>query len=231
MLGQAAQRRDIRFSAEAPDRSFGIVAVAASLGGVSALGALLYGLPADFPLPVLVCQHLSREGRSVLPRILARRTELRVPAAEEGEAPAAGHVHVAPPNRHLVVRPDGRLGLGMGERVNFCRPSADVLFRSVAEAHGARAIGVVLTGRSQDGARGVREIRRRGGFAIAQDEASSEAFHMPLAARDIGQADLVLPLHRIAPALQVLAAPPAAEQALAGSGGEGRTTAAHVGFA
>jgi two-component system chemotaxis response regulator CheB len=142
-----------------------------------------------------------------LPSILAHRTKLRVATAEEGAAPVPGSVHVAPPDRHLLVRPDRTLGLGTGERVNFCRPSADVLFRSVAEAHGGRAVAVVLTGLGQDGARGLRDIRRRGGFAIAQDEASSQAFHMPLAAIDIGQADLALPLHRIAAALEVLAAP------------------------
>ena len=187
-----------------PDHPFGIVAIVSPLGGVAVLGGLLGGLPVGFPLPVLVCQHVRRGRPSLLPGILAPRMALRV-AAREGEAPAAGCVHVAPTDRHLVVRPDRALALDRGEPVNFCRPAADALFRSVAEAHGPRAIAVVLTGRGRDSSLGVRAVRARNGLAIAQDEGSSVAFDMPLAARDIGQADLVLPLGRIATALRLLA--------------------------
>jgi len=186
---------------------FEVVVIAASLGGVSALRPLIGALPASFPLPLLVCQHVGRRAPSVLADILGRQTSLRVEHAREGERPAAGKVYLAPPDRHLLVRGNGTLALSWQDRVNHCRPSADVLFRSAAEFYGGAVIAVVLTGRGRDGARGTEAIRAHGGFAIAQDEASSEAFEMPLAARDIGQADLVLELGQIAGALSVLAGP------------------------
>lgn len=185
--------------------SFDIVVIASSLGGIAALGDLLGGLSAGFPIPILVCQHVRQGKPSLLPGILAHRTGLRVMAARQDDRPMAGTVHVAPPDRHLLVQPDGRLAFSAGEPVNFCRPAADVLFGSVAAVYGPRAIAVVLSGLGRDGAFGVRSIRAHGGFAIAQDEGSAVACDMPLAARDIGQADLVLPLGRIATALTLLA--------------------------
>jgi len=185
-----------------------IVAVAASLGGSNALSRVLAELPPDFPLPILVVQHLCRGRRSFLPDVLARRTALRVKSAQEGDRPTPGHVHVAPPDRHLVVRSDGALGLLDGDLVNFCRPSADVLFRSLADVFSLRAIAVVLSGLGRDGARGVEAIVEAGGAAIAQDAASAEAADMPSAAVEIGHADLVLPPDRIGFALSVLAERP-----------------------
>lgn len=192
-------------ASSAPVSRFDIIVVAASLGGVSALRTVIGALPASFPLPVLVCQHLGHRTPGVLDGVLGREARLRVTYAREGDRPAAGNVYLASSDRHLVVRRDGTLGFSTGERVNYCRPAADVLFRSAAEFYGAAVIAVVLTGRGRDGARGTEAIRERGGFAIAQDEASSEAFEMPLAARDIGRADLVLGLSQIAGALTVLA--------------------------
>ena len=119
-----------------------IVGVAASLGGLSALSRVLAGLPADFPLPVLVVQHLSPRAPGLLPGLLAGRTALRVEPAKEGDRPAPGTVFVAPPGRHLLVRADGAFGLSDAGRENFCRPSADVLFHSVAAVHGARAAAI-----------------------------------------------------------------------------------------
>ena len=161
-------------------------------------------------------QHIPRNRPCLLPKVLGRRTALRVKFAAEGERPAPGCVHLAPPDRHLLVRADGRLGLSRSEPVNFCRPAADVLFRSVAQAYGARAIAVVLTGLGRDGARGMEAVATAGGTTIAQDEASAEAPDMPQAAVDIGHADLVLPLGRIAFALTVLAGHPSLP------GGEGQ---------
>ena len=119
--------------------------------------------------------------------------------------PQAGTVHVAPPSCHLLVAPGGALALSHADRVNFCRPAVDVLFRSLADVHGMRAIGVVLTGMGRDGAHGIAAIRRRGGLTMAQDDATAEAPGMPSAAIDIGRADMVLPLDRIAAALTAAA--------------------------
>ena len=190
---------------ESRDGRFAAVAIAASVGGVQALKLIVAGLPADFPLPVLICMHVHREYPSLLPEILARCTPLRVTAAETGMRPEPGTAYAAPSNRHLLVGADGLLALSDAERVNWCRPAADVLFRSVAAAYGAHAIGVVLTGYGQDGALGARAIAQRGGLVIAQDRASAEAYDMPLFARDLGGADLVLPLDQMADALSVLA--------------------------
>lgn len=183
---------------------FDVVAIAASVGGVTALQALVAGLPPDFPMPVLVCQHVLRTRPTQLHRVLACRTRLQVAIAEQGDVPRPGHIYVAPSNRHLLVLPERTFELSDGERVNYCRPAADVLFRSVAEAYGPRAVAVVLTGYGRDGAQGIRHIQRHGGLAIAQDEESAEVFDMPLAARDLGGADLVLPLSQIAAALSIL---------------------------
>lgn len=191
-------------SASASGKQFGVIAIGASAGGIPALMALAAALPSDFPAPILVCQHLQRDRPTQLPALLGYRTRLRVMLAGDGQRPESASIYIAPPNRHLLVKGDGRLGLSDDERVNFCRPSADILFRSVADVYGARAIAVVLTGFGRDGAQGIRAIQRRGGLAIAQDEGSSEAFDMPLAARDFGGADLVLPLRQIAAALQAL---------------------------
>ncbi len=186
-------------------RRYEIAGIAASLGGIGALCRVVGSLPWDFPIPVLVVQHIPRTRTSHLPSILGRRTRLRVKAAEDGERPVGGSIYVSQSNRHLVVRADGRLGLEESDPVNHCRPAADVTFRSLAEVHGKRAVAMVLTGRGRDGARGIEAVRVRGGATIAQDEATSEAFDMPCAAVEIGGADLVLPLDRMAFALDVLA--------------------------
>jgi two-component system chemotaxis response regulator CheB len=188
----------------APGERFGIVVIGASAGGIGALMSLVAEFPPGFPAPILICQHVLRSRPSLLPVLLGYRTRLRVVAAEDEDVPQPGSIYVAPSNRHLLVRGDGRLGLSDAERVNFCRPSVDVLFRSVAEVYGARALAVVLTGYGRDGAQGIRKIQQHGGLAIAQDENSSEVFDMPLAARDLGGADLVLPLRQVAAALQAL---------------------------
>lgn len=190
---------------EAGGRARGVVAIAASLGGVEAVSKVLADLPADFPLPILVVQHVNRCRPSLFPNILSHRTTLRVKAAEEGDVLVPGSVHVAPPDRHLLLRPDGALGLSRAAPVNFCRPSADVLFRSLADAFGPRTIAVVLTGMGRDGARGVEAVGWAGGATVAQDGSTAQAADMPHAAIDIGRADLVLSLHRIGFALQVLA--------------------------
>lgn len=183
-----------------------VVAFAASAGGLAALSEILSGLPADFPAPILIVQHLDPNHRSWIAEILARHTGLHVQQAREGERLAAGTVFIAPPDRHLVVDPDGVLSLSDIGRVQYVRPSANVLFSSLAESCGAGAIAVVLTGTGTDGAEGVRAVKRRGGTVIAQDRTSAEFFGMPGAAIHTGVADLVLPLKSIAPTLMKLTA-------------------------
>lgn len=177
------------------------VALAASAGGLAALTEVLSSLPADFGAPVLVLQHLQPDHRSWLPEILDKRVALPVEQVQGGERLEAGKVYVAPPGLHLLVTPDGLLSLSDVARVRFVRPSADLLFASLAEAWGEGAIAVVLTGTGRDGADGVREIKEHDGTVIAQDEASAEFFGMPGAAFRTGVVDRVLPLEGIASAL------------------------------
>jgi two-component system chemotaxis response regulator CheB len=184
--------------------AFEVVALAASAGGVKALQRLIAELPAAFPAPLLVVQHRSGDFPDRLHEVLGYRARLPVVRAEAGERPRAGTVHVAPAGRHLVMQPDGTFCTHHSRRVRFVRPSADLLFGSVAAHYGDRAIAVVLTGMGEDGARGVRAVGERGGFVIAQDETSAEYSEMPEAAIRTARVDLVLPLCRIAFALTAL---------------------------
>jgi len=139
-----------------------------------------------------------------MPQVIGRQTRLPVAHAEEGTKLEADHVYLAPPNQHMLINRKGTLTLTDTELVNFVRPSADLMFESVAAAYGERAIAVVLTGSGHDGAMGVTAIKQRGGTVIAQDEASSEFFGMPSAAITTGAVDFVLPLDDIAPKLVAL---------------------------
>lgn len=178
-----------------------VVAIAASAGGLSALTRVLSALPADFAAPILIVQHLDPRHRSLLAEILDRRIPLAVTEAREGDRLSAGRVYIAPPNRHLLVRASGVLALSDSDRVQYVRPAADLLFHSLAESWRMGAVAVVLSGKGQDGAEGVREIHRQGGTVIVQNEATADFFGMPGAAIGTGDVDRVLPLEAIAPAL------------------------------
>jgi two-component system chemotaxis response regulator CheB len=194
-----------------PDRvvrrdGYQVVAVAASAGGVTALGTLLGLLaePDGLPVPVLVVQHLDPRHRTVIAEVLGRRTALPVKLAEEGDVAQPGQVYVAPPDRHLLVDSAGRLALSNSELVHFVRPSADLLFESAAGAYGAGAIACVLTGTGSDGALGVSAVRAREGTVIVQDPETAAFSGMPEAAVATGSADFVLPLSEIAPVVRGL---------------------------
>jgi two-component system chemotaxis response regulator CheB len=129
--------------------------------------------------------------------ILGRRTPLKVKQAEEGDCTTHGTAYIAPPDRHLLVNLDGTLSLTQSELVHFVRPSADLLFESVAASFKERAIAVVLSGTGGDGSMGVKAIKKMSGTVIVQDEKSSEFYGMPGAAVHTGAVDFVLPLEEI----------------------------------
>ena len=185
-------------------RPFEIVAIAASAGGLTALSSVLGGLPRSFGARIVAVQHLDPRHRSLMAEIIGRRSLLPVHQAVAGSHVQVGHVYLAPPDHHLLINRDGSISLTHTELVNFVRPSADLLFESVAASFGDRAIALVLTGSGRDGAMGVTAIKQRGGTVIAQDEASSEFFSMPSAAIRTGVVDFVLPLDEIPGALQTL---------------------------
>lgn len=195
-------RKDIR--PHFPNAAFDVVAMAASAGGLTALNKILAAMPSDFPAAILVVQHLDPRHRSLMAEILSRRTRLKIQEAREGDALQPGTVYIAPPNRHLLVNVDGTLSLTQSELVHFVRPSADLLFDSVAAVYKDRAIAVVLTGTGSDGAMGVQAIKKMGGTVVAQDEKSAEFSGMPVAAIHTGNVDFVLPLEEIPSALVTL---------------------------
>jgi two-component system chemotaxis response regulator CheB len=184
--------------------AFDVVALAASAGGLTALSTILSALPTDFPAALLVVQHLDPRHRSLMAEILSRRTSLPVKQAEEGDRVSPGKVYVAPPNRHLLVNPNGTISLSQSELVHFVRPSADLLFESVAASYKHRAIAVVLTGTGSDGSMGVAAIKKMNGTVIAQDEKTSQFSGMPSAAVQTGHVDFILPLDEISLALVTL---------------------------
>ncbi|MGH4032147.1 chemotaxis protein CheB [Actinomycetota bacterium Odt1-20B] len=183
---------------------YAVVAVASSAGGIQGLSVLLSDLSADFPLPVLIVQHLDPRHRTLLPDVLSRRTPLLVKLAQSGEQVEGGTVYLAPPNRHLLIGPEGNISLSDSELVHFVRPSADLLFESVAGAYGSRAIACVLTGTGVDGAMGVDAVKSRGGTVIVEDPRTAQFAGMPGAAVDTGAVDFVLPLEEIAAAIREL---------------------------
>jgi two-component system chemotaxis response regulator CheB len=178
--------------------------MASSAGGLTALSKVLADLPAEFPATIVVVQHLDPRHRSLMAEILSRRTSLQVKQAEEGDYLKSGTVFIAPPNRHLLVNSNATLSLTESELVHFVRPSADLLFESVAASYGERAIAAVLTGAGSDGSMGVKAVKEMGGTVIAQDEGTSQHFGMPGAAIQSGAVDFVLPLDEIASALKTL---------------------------
>jgi len=184
-----------------------VVAIGTSAGGLHALSIILEALPAKFPAPIVVVQHLSPDFPSRMAQILGSRTALTVKEAQEKDHIGAGCVYIAPPGKHLLVGIDETLSLTLAQKVHHSRPSVDVLFESVAASAGARAIGVILTG--GDGSVGIQAIKAAGGVTIAQDQASSHNPSMPRNAAETGDVDFVLPLSEIAAALADLVRPPA----------------------
>ena len=185
------------------DRAFDVVALAASAGGLAAIGEILGELPDDFPVAVVVLQHLDPRHRSLMAEILGRRTALKVKQAEQGEILQPSMVYIAPPNQHLLIDAQGSVSLTQTELVHFVRPSADLLFESLAASFRERVIVVVLTGTGSDGSMGVRAVKKMGGTVIAQDQ-GAQFFGMPSAAIDTGDVDFVLSRAEISQALRSL---------------------------
>lgn len=182
-----------------------VIAIGVSTGGPAALDVLLPFFPADFPLPVLVVQHMPELFTHLLAERLNSRCRLRVREASQGEPVCAGTVFIARGDWHLeamaatAAEKPVTLRLHQGATENHCRPAVDVLFRSVARVYGAGVLAVVLTGMGSDGLAGSRMIRDLGGTVMAQDEASSTVWGMPGAVAGAGLAHKVLSLDSIAP--------------------------------
>jgi two-component system chemotaxis response regulator CheB len=182
---------------DGPEAPFPLVAIAASLGGPKAISHVLRAIPRKFPAPVAICQHISDGFTEGLAHWLSTETPLRVLEATHEQVMEPGSVYIAPSGGHLLVRPEGKLVLDTRPPVRGFRPSCDLLLTSAAEAFGRRCIGVILTGMGRDGARGLKEIRERGGRTIAQNAETCAVYGMPREAVLMGAAEEILPLDRI----------------------------------
>jgi two-component system chemotaxis response regulator CheB len=179
-----------------------VVAIGASTGGPNALAALFPAFPADFPVPIVLVQHMPPVFTGRLAERLSSLSPVETEEAENGAVVRPGRAWLAPGDFHVAVARDAegvRLRTHQGPPENSCRPSVDVLFRSVAEVYGPGVLAVVLTGMGQDGLRGCERIRAAGGQVLAQDAATSVVWGMPGAVSRAGLADAVLPLEQLGP--------------------------------
>jgi two-component system, chemotaxis family, protein-glutamate methylesterase/glutaminase len=191
----------IAIAARGPSARVDAIAIAVSTGGPTALGSLLAELPATLPVPVLIVQHMPPMFTRVLAERLDRTSAIRVLEAADGHTLEPGTVRIAPGDRHMLVERVGdavRVHTTTDPPENSCRPSADPLFRSVAETYGRNALGIVMTGMGSDGLRGSRRLVEEGSRVVVQDEASSVVWGMPGFIVREGLADAVVSLHDLA---------------------------------
>ena len=178
------------------------VVIGVSTGGPTALGAILPQLPAEFPLPILIVQHMPPLFTRFLAERLCSSCRLSVKEASQGDQVVAGKILIAPGDFHMKVASNGgaaRVYLDQSPPQNSCRPAVDALFSSIGEAYGGAVIAVILTGMGQDGLRGAQVLKAQGASILAQDEASSVVWGMPGAVVNAGLADRVLPLDQVVP--------------------------------
>lgn len=206
MAPMHVEARERRESAEpdepVPVRRVSIVAIAASTGGPAAFSRILGDLPGDFGAPILLTQHIAQGFVDGMVRWLNGACALSVKLAEHGERLRPATVYVAGDDRHLTTRDERTIALSDEPPANGHRPSASVMFQSVATVFGSASLGAVLTGMGRDGIDGLTAIHRAGGAVVAQDETTSVVFGMPKAAIDAGIVHRVLPLSGIAPHLR-----------------------------
>lgn len=183
------------------DGSLRMIAIAASTGGPAALNQVLSSLPAQFPVPVAVVQHIAAGFLDGLVQWLSNEARNRIKVAEDGERPQPGTIYFAPEGRHLIIDSSGAFRHSQEPPVSYVRPSATPLFESMAKAFGRHAVGVVMTGMGADGAVGLKVLHDRGGLVLAQDETTSVVYGMAKAAGELGAVDEYLPLQAIGPRL------------------------------
>lgn len=177
---------------------YSAVVIGVSAGGMNALGEILPLLPEDFPLPIIIVQHVSPQSDNYMIRHFNKLSKIEVKEADEKEQIKPGVAYFAPPNYHLLVEEDFTFSLSTEGRVNFSRPSIDVLFESALDAYCSNLIGIILTGANNDGSKGLKKIKDCGGLAIVQDPDDAEVSAMPEAALRTTKVDHVLKVSRIA---------------------------------
>ncbi|MEP7106975.1 MAG: chemotaxis protein CheB [Ferruginibacter sp.] len=173
------------------------IVLGVSSGGLKALKFICTALTADFSMPIIIVQHISSRSDNQWITLLNDISNLNIKEADEKEKIEKGNIYIAPPNYHLMIERNRTLSLTIDARINFARPSIDVLFESAAEACKNSLIGVVLTGSNSDGTAGLKKIKEYGGLTIVQDPGTAESAFMPASAIAAVKVDYVLPLSGI----------------------------------
>jgi chemotaxis protein methyltransferase CheR len=179
-------------------REFDAVVIGVSAGGLKALIELFSGLRNDLQIPIIVTQHLHPLEDRGLAEILNTKSRVKVVTADDNLKIVPNRIFVGPPDHHLLINENGCFSLSKEAKVNHSRPSIDLMFRSASLAFGGRIVGIILTGANDDGADGIKTIRQKGGYTIAQDPETAEFKAMPLAAIETGMVDKILNLKEIA---------------------------------
>ena len=173
------------------------VVIGASAGGMEAIIRLLTGLKPEFALPIMIVQHTSPSSDNYFIEHIQKKTGLIAKEASSGEKISGRLIFVAPPNYHLLVEKNKTLTLSTEEKVNYSRPSIDVLFETAAEAYYQKLIGIILTGASSDGSLGLKRIKQLGGYCIVQEPESAESKIMPKSAIKLAHPDKILKIDEI----------------------------------
>lgn len=201
LLAETKPRVPVNNSPSAVDRAIEILCVGTSTGGPNALAEFFNTIPANFPVPIVIVQHMPPLFTAMLAQRLEAHAKLRFHEGMEGQAVESGHVYIAPGGKHMeVIKQGAKVVLHLTEEPpeNSCRPAVDVLFRSVVKAYQTHVLGVVMTGMGQDGLRGCELIKENHGQVLVQDEASSVVWGMPGYVAHAGLADRILPLDQLA---------------------------------
>ncbi|MBB3204855.1 two-component system chemotaxis response regulator CheB [Rhodopirellula rubra] len=196
----AQQSPAITVRPRGPRHRIDILAIGVSTGGPNALSTVLPELPADFPIPIVIVQHMPPIFTKHLADRLNTKCEIEVAEAKAGDPLLPGHAWIAPGDFHMVTEVNGasaKIGIHQGEQENSCRPAVDVLFRSVAKAYGRHSLACVLTGMGSDGLEGCKVIAEAGGQIITQDRETSVVWGMPAAVANAGLANQILPLDQV----------------------------------
>ncbi|QUH25401.1 chemotaxis protein CheB [Serpentinicella alkaliphila] len=180
------------------------VVMGTSMGGINALKSILTKFDQNFPVPILIVQHMSSHSNNFLANYLNEICKIEVKEADEKEKVIPGYAYIAPPNYHLLIEKDGYISLSVEEKINFARPSIDVLFETAADAYRHNLIGVILTGANRDGAKGLKIIKERGGLVIVEDPTTAESSMMPFYAINEMKVDYIVNLQDIGDLLNQL---------------------------
>jgi two-component system chemotaxis response regulator CheB len=173
------------------------IVMGVSSGGMNAMKVIFSLLPKNFKTPIIIVQHIGKQSNNKWIELINNISNISIKEADEKEIIKPGVVYFAPPNYHLLIEKTKSFSLTVDERVNFARPSIDVLFESAAEAYKGKLIGVILTGSSTDGTLGLKRIKKCGGVTIVQDPSTAESDYMPASAIAAITVDYILPLEGI----------------------------------